>query len=154
MLFVTYHADTGALISVTDAPPPADVTTCTRAMNAASVDMSTWDTHQRAFRAELSGAVGTRITRLAFRNRFTATEKGMLEMAGLDNPAASMAQRQQSAALRVYMADLAASTFVDLRRADTRGGVQMLEALGLLGSGRAAAILDAPPQPHEIHVEG
>lgn len=61
----------------------------------------------------------TRLTRLAFRNRFTQSEKVMLELAGVDDPTAPMAQRQQAAAIRVYLADVAASAFVDLGRADT-----------------------------------
>jgi hypothetical protein len=89
-------------------------------------------------------APDSHVTRLAFRNRFTAAEKVMLEMASLDNPAATMAQRQQAAAIRVHLADVAASTFIDLGRADTRAGVQALEAGGLIGAGRALEILDAP----------
>ena len=91
----------------------------------------------------------TSITRLAFRNRFTQAEKVMLELAALDDPAAPMAQRQQSAAVRASMADTAAATFIDLSRQDTRAGVQMLEAAGLLSAGRALEILDAPIQPEE-----
>lgn len=90
-----------------------------------------------------------RITRLAFRNRFTQAEKVMLELAGVDDATAPMAQRQQAAAIRVYLADVAASAFVDLGRADTRAGVQSLEAAGLLAPGRALQILDAPVQTHE-----
>lgn len=90
-----------------------------------------------------------RITRLAFRNRFTQAEKVALELASLDKPAATMAQRQQAAAIRVYLADVAASTFIDLKRADTRSGVQSLEAAGLLANGRALEILDAPIQSEE-----
>ena len=90
-----------------------------------------------------------RITRLAFRNRFTQAEKVALELASLDNPATTMAQRQQAAAIRVYLADVAASAFVDLKRADTRAGVQSLEAAGLLAAGRALQILDAPIDDHE-----
>lgn len=82
------------------------------------------------------------ITKLAFRNRFTQAEKVTLEIASLDNPAASMAQRQQAAALRVNLADTASATYIDLSRTDTRAGVQMLEAAGLLGAGRALEILD------------
>lgn len=91
----------------------------------------------------------TRITRLAFRNRFTQAEKVMLELAGVDDPTAPMAQRQQAAAIRAHLADVAASAFVDLARADTRAGVQSLEAAGLLAPGRALQILDAPVQAHE-----
>ena len=92
----------------------------------------------------LAIAPNTRITRLAFRNRFTAQEKVMLELAALDDPSAPMPQRQQAAAIRVHLADVAASSFVDLARADTRAGVQALEAGGLLAAGRAMEILDAP----------
>lgn len=91
----------------------------------------------------------TRITRLAFRNRFAQAEKVMLELAALDDPTAPMPQRQQAAAIRVHLADVAASAFVDLARADTRAGVQSLEAAGLLAPGRALQILDAPVQAHE-----
>lgn len=94
-------------------------------------------------------APDTRITRLAFRNRFTSAEKMALEMAALDDPAAPMAQRQQAAAIRVHLADVAASTFIDLCSQDTRAGVQALEAGGLLTEGRGPEILDAPVQPHE-----
>ena len=82
------------------------------------------------------------ITRLAFRNRFTNSEKVTMEIASLDNPSATMAVRQQAAALRVVMKDQENATFIDLDRPDTRAGVQMLEAGGLLGVGRALAILD------------
>ena len=94
-------------------------------------------------------APDTRITRLAFRNRFTQAEKVALELAALDDPAAPMAQRQQAAALRATLSDTAAATFIDLIRADTRAGVQMLEAAGLLAAGRAPEILDAPVTPEE-----
>ena len=90
-----------------------------------------------------------RITRLAFRNRFKAAEKVALEIASLDDPAAAMPQRQQAAMLRAYLADVAAATHIDLGRADTRGGVQALEAFGLIAPGRAAEILDAPIDPTE-----
>lgn len=91
----------------------------------------------------------TRITRLAFRNRFTSSEKVAIEFACLDDPTAPMPQRLQSAAVRANQADLAAATFVDLARTDTREGVQMLEAASLLAEGRALEILDAPIQPQE-----
>ena len=94
-------------------------------------------------------ALDTRITRLAFRNRFTSAEKVMLELAALDDPTAPMAQRQQAAALRATLADTAAATFIDLISADTRAGVQMLKTAGLLAAGRALEILDAPVEASE-----
>ena len=94
-------------------------------------------------------APDTRLTKLAFRNRFTQAEKVALELAALDDPTAPMAQRQQAAALRATLSDTAAATFIDLIRADTRAGVQMLEAAGLLAPGRSLEILDAPVAPEE-----
>ncbi|MGE8321278.1 MAG: hypothetical protein ACN6O3_21210, partial [Comamonas sp.] len=81
-------------------------------------------------------------SKLAFRNRFTQTEKVAIEIAAIDDASAAMAQRQAAAALRAYLADVAAATFIDLQRPDTRAGVQQLETLGLLAAGRAAVILD------------
>ncbi|MDR6152185.1 hypothetical protein QF021_000274 [Acidovorax delafieldii] len=83
----------------------------------------------------------TRLTRLQFRNRFTAQEKALLELAAMDDPSAEPAQRMQSASLRAYLADLAAAEFVDLADPSTVAGVNALEAAGLLAEGRAAEVL-------------
>ncbi len=91
------------------------------------------------------------ITKLAFRNRFTQAEKVAIEIAALDVPAAPLQQRAMAAALRASQQDVAAAQYVDLNRADTRAGVQQLEAAGLLAAGRAAAILDTEPSPVEIY---
>jgi hypothetical protein len=90
-----------------------------------------------------------RITCLAFRNRFTVDEKVMIELAAADNPAGALDQRTQAARLRANMADVAAATFIDLDRPDTRAGVQLLEAAGVLGAGRALEILDGEVQADE-----
>lgn len=89
------------------------------------------------------------LSKLGFRNRFTRIEKIAIEMAALDNPAAPMAQRQQSAALRADLKDQQDATFIDLDRVDLRAGVQALEAAGLIAAGRALQILDAPVQEIE-----
>ena len=89
------------------------------------------------------------ITRLAFRNRFTQAELVTLEIAGLDDPSAPMAQRQLAASVRVMQRQVGEATYIDLDRADTRAGVQQLEAAGLLAAGRALAILDAEIQDIE-----
>ena len=83
----------------------------------------------------------TRLTRLQFRNRFTAQEKAQLELAAMDDPSAEPAQRLQSASLRAYLADLAAAEFVDLADQSTVAGVNALEAAGILAEGRAAEVL-------------
>lgn len=84
------------------------------------------------------------ITGLAFRNRFTRAEKIALELAALDDPSAPLIQRQQAAALRADLKDQERATYIDLDRADTRAGVQALEAAGLIAAGRALQILDSP----------
>ena len=93
-----------------------------------------------------------RITKLAFRQRFTAQEKVTLELASLDNPSASDQQRQLAAALRSHEEDVAVAQFIDLNRTDTRDGVTQLETFGLIAAGRAAVILDTPPTLEEVYL--
>lgn len=83
----------------------------------------------------------TKITVLAFRNRFTQAEKVMMEMVSIDNPAGTMQQRQLAAALRAAATDLSVATFVDVTRPDTIAGIQQLETYGVIGAGRSAQIL-------------
>ena len=93
------------------------------------------------------------MTVLAFRNRFTKSEKVRIELAAIDDPAADLAQRERAAMVRVGQADLAAATYVDVDRADTREDVQAFETMGLLdGPGRALEILDDEILPHERYV--
>lgn len=90
------------------------------------------------------------MTVLAFRNRFTKSEKVRIELAAIDDPAADADARARAAVVRVGQADLAAATYVDVDRADTREDVQAFEAMNLLdAAGRALAILDDPIQAHE-----
>ena len=90
-----------------------------------------------------------RITKLAFRNRFTKAEKAGIEFAALGDPTAPIAQRQQAAALRADLKDQEQATFINLDDEDTRTGVLTLEAAGLIAAGRAVEILDAPVQDKE-----
>mgnify|MGYP003399155670 FL=1 len=90
-----------------------------------------------------------RVSRLAFRKRFTQAEKVALELAALDDPAAAPAQRAQAAAMRAYLKDVDAAAFINLADPDTAAGVQTLEAAGLLPEGRAAQILTTPVAPDE-----
>jgi len=98
---------------------------------------------------EFSG-FGTIITRAAFRARFTQAEKVAIEMAGLDDPSATMEIRSQAASIRTYQKDVDAAEFIDLADPATAGGVQVLEAASLLAHGRAAEILTAPVQWSEL----
>lgn len=94
----------------------------------------------------------TKITVLAFRNRFTQAEKVTMEMASIDNPSGTMQQRQLAAALRAAATDLAVATYVDVTRPDTIAGIQQLETYGIIGPGRAAQILTTDIQAIEIAV--
>lgn len=85
------------------------------------------------------GAADLRITKLAFRNRFTAAEKTALYTAAKTN-----------VDIQIYLDDVNAATYIDLQRADTRASVQELETAGLIAAGRALQILDAPVQPDEV----
>ena len=108
-----------------------------------------WDGQQLHAPPAPAAPVFTKLTRFGFRGRFTQAEKTAIELASLDDPAAPMAQRAQAADIRVYLADVAAATYIDPQRPETRAGVQALEAAGLIGAGRALQILDAPIQPAE-----
>lgn len=77
------------------------------------------------------------ITRLAFLSRFSDAEAIAIDLA-------SIGETVQAATMRRYMSKVTAATFIDLDRDDTRTGVQALETAGLLGSGRALEVLDAP----------
>lgn len=76
-----------------------------------------------------------KITRLAFRNRFTSAEKGALY---------TVAATSQGVGLRIYLDDLASSTYVDLSRPDTIASVNYLATIGLITSQRAQEILTTP----------
>ena len=90
------------------------------------------------------------ISKLAFRNRFTATEKVMLEMASLDDPTAAMEMRQMSAMLRVYLKDLDIAEFVNLDYPSIRAGIEQLVSVGILSQERVETILNTPIQPFEM----
>ena len=82
------------------------------------------------------------VTQLAFISRFTDAEAIGIDMA-------SRGDTVEAAALRRYQAKVAAGTYIDLQRQDTRAGVMALEEAGLIGPGRALEILDAPIQDFE-----
>lgn len=85
-----------------------------------------------------------RISRLAFLSRFTDAEAITFDLS-------SQGATVQAAGMRRYMTKVNAAEFIDLQRADTRAGVQALEAAGLLAAGRAAVILDTPPTDEELY---
>jgi len=92
---------------------------------------------------QLTEPLGPRITRLAFLNRFTDAEAIAIDLA-------SIGETVEAATLRRYMAKVNAATYIDLTREDTRAGVQALEVMGILGSGRAEEILSEVVDPSEV----
>lgn len=82
------------------------------------------------FAANDAPPIGTRVSRLEFRNRMTLAEKEAIYTAALT-----------SARLRVFLDDLAAVQTMDMAAAQTIAGVQSLEDAGLIAPGRAAEIL-------------
>jgi hypothetical protein len=89
------------------------------------------------------------ITLLAFRRRFTSAERSMLERKSLDDPAGTEVQRNRSAAVRAWFADLAAAGHADLADDMVRAPVLQMESAAWIGAGRALEILDAPIAPDE-----
>jgi hypothetical protein len=73
---------------------------------------------------------GTKISRLALKLRMTASERKDIRAAAESN-----------ADVFDFMDLLSDSTYIDLTRAETVGGVNSLETAGLLGPGRADEIL-------------
>ena len=88
-----------------------------------------------------------RVTKLQFRNLFSAQEKVAIEFASLDNPNGTQEERLAAAGLRVFLADVESATpepdgtSIDLDDPRTIAGVNALESYGLIATGRAAEIL-------------
>jgi hypothetical protein len=90
------------------------------------------------------------ITKLAFRNRFTQAEKIAFEMAQVDDPTATQDVRLAAAAVRVLEKDLAASAYADMNNPAVQAGLHQLEAIGVLGVGRAEEIIWGDIEPYEV----
>jgi len=87
-----------------------------------------------------NGVVGTLITKLAFRERFTTSELLGVYTAIPTYPL-----------LQIMIDNQAVSTFIDLSRSDTISGVDYLVSIGLLTLTRATTILTTPPSAMEIY---
>lgn len=83
-----------------------------------------------------------RITNLAFVDRFTDAEAIGIDLA-------SIGATVGAAQIRRYLDKVSKATYIDLAREDTQSGVRALEVAGLLGAGRADAILLTPIEDHE-----
>lgn len=82
-----------------------------------------------------------KITRLAFRNRFTQVERATMYGVAAQNNALGFAFRD-------YLDSVTTATFIDLSRPDTIASVNALVP-GIISSARALEILNNPIQDHE-----
>ncbi len=100
---------------------------------------------------DTSPTFGRVITKLAYRNRFTAAEKRAIKKAsiGLNN---SLTE-DQWLSVAVAQDDIMSAGYVHLDRPETVAGTQALEALGLIGVGRATEILSPPVWSLELLAE-
>lgn len=96
-----------------------------------------------------------KITKFAYRMRFSQAEKTGIEMACLDDPSKPREQRAMAASLRASQLDAMSATYVDLTPSplleQTRAAMMPLEALGILAAGRVSVILDTPPVESELY---
>ena len=81
----------------------------------------------------------SKITRLAFRNRFTFAEKVAIETAA-----------KTDVEVKVLLDDQSAATFIDLSRSDTIGGLDLLASKTLITLARKDEILNNPITQEEL----
>jgi CMP-2-keto-3-deoxyoctulosonic acid synthetase len=89
------------------------------------------------------------ITQYAFMSRMTGEELTAIELASLDDPTAPMQLRAMAAQLRIFTRMLSVAQYIDLDSPALAVSLGQIEAGGLIGEGRAQAILSAPVQEHE-----
>jgi hypothetical protein len=85
----------------------------------------------------------TKITQLAFLNRFTDDEAVDIDLASTGNT-------REAALLRRYLQKVSAATYIDLSRPDLAEDLQKLVVFNLLTDERKNQILTAPIQEHEV----
>jgi len=96
---------------------------------------------QRVFKIERPVILGSRISKLAFLNRFTDAEYIAVDLASIDNPSATTEQRQGQAMLRMFLSKIDKAAHINLDLQQTKDGINALAAMGLLTTERATAIL-------------
>lgn len=85
----------------------------------------------------------TKITQLAFLNRFTDDE-------AVDIDLASIGSTREAALLRRYLQKVNAATYIDLARTDLAEDLQKLVNFNILTQERVDIILSAPIKDHEV----
>jgi hypothetical protein len=85
----------------------------------------------------------TKITQLAFLDRFTDDEAVDIDLASIGNT-------REAALLRRYLQKVSAATHIDLSRTDLADDLQKLVVFNLITEERKNHILKAPIQEHEM----
>ena len=93
--------------------------------------------------ASIANASTTKITRLAFLNRFTDSEAVQIDLA-------SMGATVQAAMLRRELKRIDSASHIDLTDPSLANGLNMLETVGLMNAGRAVEILTTPASAGEV----
>lgn len=88
-------------------------------------------------------APSTKITQLAFLNRFTDDEAVDIDLASIGNT-------REAALLRRYLQKVNAATYIDLARPDLAEDLQKLVNFNILTQERVDFILSAPIKDHEL----
>ena len=126
MIYVVTNKETGALVYEYQSDVPVEWN---------GMEFATHDHTEKPVVNEdgsIEGEIVGRImTKLEFLRRFTAEERVAIRTVAKSN-----------VQIEDYLALLELADEVNTRDRDTRGGVQMLEAAGLLAAGRAAEILN------------
>lgn len=134
MIFVTYHAESGALVAVSDTLPTPDPAHCTRAINAESVSVGSWNPITLQFDEERDPAAERPISGIKYLRRFTQAERIAIRGAALQSP-------ELDDYLRLLDATIAQGGIIDLNDQDVIAAVGLLEQAGLIAAGRGAEIL-------------
>lgn len=100
---------------------------------------------------DTSPTFGRIITKLAFRKRFTPTERRAIKKASLGLNL--LLTEDQWLDVAAAYDDLSSATYIHLDIADTVAILQAFEALGLIGVGRAVEILSPPVWSVELLAE-
>lgn len=97
---------------------------------------------------------GKVVTVLAFRKRFTSTERVTIDLASLHDNSKPVNDpaNLQAAALRQSQKDLESAKYVQLDRADILADLNTMAAAGILAPGRPAEIVGPPVGSVELPV--
>jgi hypothetical protein len=103
---------------------------------------------------QLSAVPSVKLTKIAFRRRFTLQEKGTIISFGLNNISnANPTIASYAAMVMATLDDQRDAKAIDIAGTDAISGIGNLVSIGLLSSERASQILNTPPTYDELYRE-